>query len=178
MEELVVLVDEKNNVVGTAPKATVHTTDTPLHRAFSVFLFNPHGEFLVTRRAVSKKTFPGVWTNSFCGHVLPEEKVENAAMRRLRHELGISHMHIESVHPYRYRFADLNGIVENEICPILIATTEELVIKPSKSEVMTWKWVPWNEFFTDIQMNPDIYSPWSREEALIVAKNMHLLKQV
>ncbi len=34
MEELVVLVDEENNVLGTMPKAETHQARTPLHRAF------------------------------------------------------------------------------------------------------------------------------------------------
>lgn len=38
--ELVVLVDEENNIIGTMPKSEVHSANTPLHRAFSVFLFN------------------------------------------------------------------------------------------------------------------------------------------
>ena len=72
-EELVVLVDNNNNPIGTAEKDTVHTTDTPLHRAFSLFIFNSHNQVLLTKRASSKKTFPGVWTNTVCGHLAPEE---------------------------------------------------------------------------------------------------------
>jgi isopentenyl-diphosphate delta-isomerase len=59
-EELVVLVDEDGTVVGTAPKATVHTVDTPRHLAFSCHVTNAAGEILITRRALSKKTWPGV----------------------------------------------------------------------------------------------------------------------
>lgn len=47
MEELVVLIDEDNNEIGTAPKATIHRKKTPLHRAFSCFLFNKKGELLI-----------------------------------------------------------------------------------------------------------------------------------
>lgn len=40
IEELVVLVDEHNNEIGTMPKLAAHSANTPLHRAFSIFLFN------------------------------------------------------------------------------------------------------------------------------------------
>ena len=54
-EELVVLIDEQNNEIGVAQKDTVHTKDTPLHRAFSLFIFNSKNELLITKRAEIKK---------------------------------------------------------------------------------------------------------------------------
>lgn len=165
--ELVVLVDEKNNPVGTADKDTVHTRNTPLHRAFSLFLFNSKKQLLVTRRAETKKTFPGVWTNTVCGHVSPGETTTDAAKRRLREELGISGVDIKEVAPYRYRFADKNGIVEHEICPILVGHTS-VEPKPDHQEVADFKWMPWQEFLVEIQSTPDKYSPWCIEESQIL----------
>jgi isopentenyl-diphosphate delta-isomerase type 1 len=170
MEELVVLVDENNNPVGTAPKATVHTTDTPLHRAFSLFLFNSQKQLLLTKRAETKKTFAGVWTNTVCGHLAPNETPIESAKRRLEQELGMKNDEVRGLTeaaPYRYRFSDKNGIVENEICPILIGHTDSDPI-PSPSEVDDWKWMDWEDFLQEISANADIYSPWSREEALIL----------
>lgn len=37
-----------------------------LHRAFSVFLFDKKGRVLMQRRADSKHTFAGYWTNTCC----------------------------------------------------------------------------------------------------------------
>lgn len=174
MEELVVLVDDQDNVLGTVPKATVHTTHTPLHRGFSVFLFNSQKKVLVTQRAFAKKTFPGVFTNSFCGHPAIGESVEEAAQRRVFDELGIHTINILGTMPYRYMFADNHGIVENEICPVMIATTTE---EPQKngSEVESLSWVTWDEFYTDIKSNPDKYSPWSREEVELVKEKLSVL---
>jgi len=165
--ELVVLVDDDNNPIGTADKNTVHTQSTPLHRAFSLFVFNSKKQLLLTKRAENKKTFPGVWTNTVCGHLAPDESAINAAKRRLKEELGITGADVKEVAPYRYRFTDKNGIVENEICPILIGYYDGDPA-PRESEVDDWKWMDWREFLEEIKSNPDPYSPWSREEALIL----------
>lgn len=167
--EYVVLVDEKNNPIGTQPKIDVHTTTTPLHRGFSLFLFNNQKQLLLTRRAHTKKTFPGVWTNSVCGHPAPDEEVVEAAKRRLKDELGIDGIEIKEISPYRYRFSDIHGIIENEICPILVATSE---VKPkiNSKEVADWKWIGWKEFLQEIAQNPKTYSPWCIEEAAIIDK--------
>lgn len=187
MSELVVLVDEQNNQIGTTLKESVHTTNTPLHRGFSLFLFNSKGELLLTKRSAKKKTFPGVWTNTVCGHPGPGEQAADAARRRLKDELGIelvfkrlnpesvqgltlkefSEEVIQEAAPYRYRFADANGIVENEICPILVAYAEA-VPQPNPDEIDAWKWIAWEAFLEDIKKNPHIYSPWSIEEARIL----------
>lgn len=170
MDELVVLVDEQNNVLGTKPKDEVHTTDTPLHRGFSLFLFNSKHEVLVTRRAATKKTFPGVWTNTVCGHPAPGESAVAAAKRRLKVELGVEGSGLkvfEGLTPYRYRFADANGIVENEICPILVAYSDATP-HPNAQEVDDWKWVKWENFLEEIKRRPDQYSPWCKEESDIL----------
>jgi isopentenyl-diphosphate delta-isomerase len=56
--ESVVLVDEAGYATGTAAKSAVHHARTPLHLAFSCYLFNETGQFLLTRRATSKLTWP------------------------------------------------------------------------------------------------------------------------
>ena len=168
MSELIVLVDDQNRQIGIVDKESVHTSNTLLHRGVSLFLFNSKKELLMTKRAQHKKTFPEVWTNTVCGHPGPNEEITQAAKRRLKQELGITVFDVTIIDPnYRYRFTDRNGIVENEICPILI-TKSDAYPQPNPEETEDWQWLPWVTFLIEVKDNPDKYSPWSIEEALIV----------
>ncbi len=139
-DDLVVLLDDKADPRGTMPKADVHGADTPLHLAFSVYIFDAADRVLVTRRALSKLTWPGVWTNACCGHVRPGETPAEAAIRRLREELGLSVHSLDLVLPdFAYRATSLEGIVENEICPVFVARADEDPVA-DPDEVVQWAW--------------------------------------
>lgn len=122
IQEHVILVNDQGEVIGTQEKYAAHTSHTPLHLAFSTWLFNDQGECLVTRRALSKKAWPGVWTNSVCGHPQTGESTEHALIRRCRYEIGAEIAHLTPVAvDFRYCETDPSGIVENEICPVFAA---------------------------------------------------------
>lgn len=176
MEEIVVLVDKKNKPIGTAPKSEVHTANTPLHRGFSVFLFNSRGELLLQQRSKKKKTFPLVWSNTCCGHPGVGETPIEAAKRRLKSELGIEVEKIYVVLPdYQYK-AEMDGIVENEICPVIIVFSDNLP-KPNPDEVENTRWIPWSKFLKESKETHSKYSSWSTEEALLLT-NSSIFKQL
>lgn len=157
--ELVVLLDESGRPRGTAPKSTVHDDRTPLHLAFSCHLIRD-GRVLVTRRALGKRTFAGVWTNAFCGHPAPGEAIEDAVLRRAERELGVLPSDLELVLPdFRYRATDASGIVENEVCPVYLARIDRDP-DPAPDEVGGWAWVDPAALRTAVAATPFAFSPW------------------
>ncbi|NPD06868.1 isopentenyl-diphosphate Delta-isomerase [Nocardioides sp. zg-1308] len=161
--ELVVLLDEDGGAVGTADKSQVHHAGTPLHLAFSCYLFDEAGNVLVTQRALAKRTFPGVWTNSCCGHPAPGESLPDAVRRRVQQELGTGVRDLTLVLP-RFRYtAEQEGVVENEMCPVFVAVADGPVTRdPDEVEATTWE--PWPEFRAAVLDGSRTVSAWCREQ--------------
>lgn len=168
-EDLVVLLDDDGAAVGTIPRAIVHTDQTPLHQAFSSHLFDEDGQVLITRRALTKIAWPGVWTNSCCGHPRPGESLMAAATRRVREELSLTAQDLKIVLPsYRYRAIDVSGIVENEICPVLLGRVKRADLKPDPGEVCDIAWLPWSDAVEVARRTPQLLSPWAAEQFLLL----------
>lgn len=164
-KELIVLCDEEGNPTGTAEKLSSHHATTPLHRAFSCYVFDDLGRFLITQRARSKKVWPGVWTNSVCGHPAPEENITDAIKRRLAYELGMKAKDFEVLLPtYRYATPPYNGIIENEYCPVYLARAITAP-KPNPEEVEAFKWMSWYEYAKELELDSeDAYSWWCKDQ--------------
>lgn len=167
--DLVVLLDRVGRAVGTQPRATVHHADTPLHLAFSCYAVDPDQRLLVTRRAVDKATFPGLWTNTVCGHPAPGESLPQAVRRRAADELGLTVQELRLLLPrYTYR-AEMAGIVEHEWCPVLLAPVRgDVMCTPSAAEVEDFAWVPWSEMIELAQDPPPQWSPWAMEQVRLL----------
>lgn len=173
-DEHIVLVDKDNKVLGTAPKLKSHNQNTPLHRAFSLFLFNSEGELLLQQRSSKKKTWPLVWSNSVCGHPALNESNVDAVKRRLKFELGMDLDNIHEILPdFSYR-AQKDGIVENEICPVFVGFSDKTP-NPNKDEVENVRWIKWQDFLKDLKQKPGTYSVWCEKEAKLLEKNEKFL---
>ena len=149
------------------PKALVHTASTPLHRGFSVFLFDEGGRLLLQQRSRSKKTWPLAWSNSCCGHPGLDEPDEDAARRRVRFELGAEAMDVRLFLPYRYQCVK-DGVMENEICPVLVGRIDADDVHADADEVEDVRWVSWEGFLAEFGSDPGKFSPWCQEEARLL----------
>ncbi|WP_026777450.1 isopentenyl-diphosphate Delta-isomerase [Polaribacter sp. Hel_I_88] len=157
MEELVVLVDEKNNQIGLMPKMEAHEKAV-LHRAFSVFVFNKKGELMVQQRAACKYHSPLLWTNTCCSHQREGESNVEAGRRRLQEEMGFT-TDLKEVFSFIYKAPFDNGLTEHEFDFVLVGNFED---KPNinKEEVEAYKWMSLQDVKKDIENNPEIYTEW------------------
>lgn len=94
--EIFDVVDDDDNVTGTATRAEVHANGWK-HRAVHVFVFNKRGDLLLQRRSLLKDAHPGVWDSSVSGHLDSGEGYEAAAVRELEEEMGISGTGVEEI---------------------------------------------------------------------------------
>ena len=167
---LVVLLAEDGRPCGAARKDEVHTSDTPLHLAFSCWVFDDDGRVLVTRRSPAKLTWPGVWTNSFCGHPEPGEDLTDAVHRRAWDELGARLADVRSVLPeFRYRAVSVSGIVENEVCPVYTAQLAS-ALDPHPDEVADVRWMTLDDLRERTAAEPGPYSPWMLDQLAQLAQ--------
>lgn len=173
-DELVVMLAADGSSIGSAPKREVHHGSTALHLGFSAYLFDADGRFVVTRRAAHKPTFPDVWTNSCCGHPAPGEALVDAVRRRARNELGLSPNEIDGIRlvlaDFAYR-ADMNGVVENERCPVLVARLRPgALVVPDPTEVGGLELADWTRFASDVRDGRRVVSPWCTEQLAALAR--------
>ena len=161
-DEPLILVDSEDNVRGYRPKTECHEGGGMLHRAFSIFLFNGHGQVLLQQRSGLKQLWPGYWSNSCCSHPRRGEAMADAAVRRLHEELAIR---TELTFLYRFEYQARFGAVgaEHELCSVYAARSDAPV-SVNVNEITQWAFVAPETLDRDLADNPQRYTPWLKLE--------------
>ena len=102
-EEVFDLVDEQDRIIGRAARHEVHGNPDLIHRVAHVLVFNSKGELFLQKRSRDKDVQPGKWDTSVGGHVDAGESYDEAALREMREELGISEVSVEFLYTYMHR---------------------------------------------------------------------------
>lgn len=157
MTDNVILVDERDNELGSMEKMEAHRAGV-LHRAFSVLLFNSNGEVLLQQRAANKYHSAGLWTNTCCSHPKPSEKMENAVRRRLMEEMGVD-AQPEFAYKFLYKVALDNNLVEHELDHVYVGKFNGMP-EINAAEVASWKFERVSSIREDMKRNPDAYTHW------------------
>ncbi len=161
-EDLLILVDENDRETGTLPKTAGHLGAGTLHRAFSVFLFNPAGEVLIQQRAAGKMLWPGYWSNSCCSHPRPGEATDEAGRRRVREELSVE---CRLSFLYKFHYQAPFGAVgsEHELCHVY-AGYPRGILRADPAEIAAHRWLSPAALTTEIAADPARFSPWMQLE--------------
>lgn len=161
-DEPLICVDGTDEVVGHHSKTICHDGDGILHRALSVFLFDGRGRVLLQQRSDKKRLWPLWWANSCCSHPRKSERIDAAAVRRLREELGVT-APLTFTHRFEYhaRFADVGS--EHELCHVFVAKSDaEIIAHPDEIAATAW-WAP-AALDAALQDRSAPFTPWLRLE--------------
>ncbi|HEU4469671.1 MAG TPA: isopentenyl-diphosphate Delta-isomerase [Flavisolibacter sp.] len=158
-EQQVILVNERDEAIGTMEKMEAHRKGM-LHRAFSVFIFDGDGRMLLQQRAGSKYHGAFLWTNACCSHPFPGEAVEKAAGRRLAEELGFQ-TPVQEIFSFTYRAEVENGLVEHEFDHVF-AGQYEGEIRPEPAEVADCAYESMDDIRKRLEAEPARFTSWFR----------------
>jgi len=153
----VILVDVHDNVLGSMDKMEAHRKGI-LHRAFSILIFNSKGELLLQKRSRSKYHSGGLWTNACCSHPAPDESMDEATRKRLRHEMGID-LQPEYFYKFIYRCKLDKDLTEYELDHVFTGVFDGTP-NINMEEVEDWKYVSIQSLREDVYLHPDRYTIW------------------
>jgi isopentenyl-diphosphate delta-isomerase len=156
-QEILVLVDDNDNEIGTDTRENCHAGRGRRHRAYTALIFH-NGKLLLQQRSSKKLLWPGAWDVSFTSHVYPGESYQQAASRRAKEELGAKVGELADVHSFVY-FAPQGANAENEFCRVLVGDFDGK-ITPNSDEMAAVKWASVPEVAADMKVHPDSYTPW------------------
>lgn len=89
-QEMFPIVDEEGNILSAATRGECHSGSKLLHPVVHLHLFNSKGELYLQKRPQWKDIQPGKWDTAVGGHIDLGEHVEQALLREVREELGIT----------------------------------------------------------------------------------------
>jgi len=161
-DEKLIIVDPEDKILNYKSKIECHEGDGILHRAFSVFIFNSNRQLLIHQRSELKLLWPLFWTNSCCSHPRKGELYEEAVNRRVEEELGIR-TETKFLYKFQYhaRYKSIGS--ESELCSVYIGRYDGK-IHINKNEINDWKFIDLETLDSDIESNPEIFTPWFQME--------------
>jgi isopentenyl-diphosphate delta-isomerase len=116
---------------------------------------------LIQKRASTKKTWPGFWSNACCSHPRRGESLSVATPRRLQEELGFT-CPLQHIFTFRYEADYDHEFGESEVDHVFFGQYDG-PIKPNKDEIAEWKFMSVEELVRDIDDHPEGYTPWFKK---------------
>lgn len=146
MNDNVVVVNEKDEVIGTMSRAEAHKNGTP-HRIAVIYVENPKGEILVQVRMT------GRLDHSSAGHVDPGEEYIDTAKRELKEELGMKDIELNLV-GHGVSEENVSGVDGHRVHVMQIFSCVGGPGELQKEEVRDVYWANPKEVFKEMVENP------------------------
>ena len=127
MDEYIDIVSKEGIPTGkSALKSEIHSKGH-YHNTAHIWLYTTQSEILLAQRSAKKKICPLLWDVSVAGHVAAGERIEVAALRELKEEIGLdlSINKLRKIGVSECFQSYPNGLIDNEIHHTYIA---ELVV--------------------------------------------------
>ncbi len=132
--ELLLIVDKDDNEIGSEIRSIVHKKKL-FHRSIHVLIFNLEEKIYLQKRGLMKDESPGLWACSVSGHVDYGETYDEACIREIEEEVGIT---VTST-PKKIFKLDASDITGNEFSWVYaMITKEEPIPKPVEIEIGQW----------------------------------------
>lgn len=156
--ELLDVVDENDNVIGRDTRFDIHRSES-WHRGIHVILFNNKGEMLLQMRGPGQDKYPNTYDLAVSEHVQSGETYEQAAMRGLREELGISGAEPKRIVHFRMNYGDP---YDNTVA-VLFRLEYDGEMEMDRKEVASIGFFPVNKIKKMLADNPGKFTYWGRE---------------
>ena len=154
--ELFDIVDEDDNVIGTARRSECHGNPWLVHRAVHVLVVNGNGDMLLQKRSLHKDIQPGKWDTSVGGHLEPGEAYRDAALREMGEELGLEGLPLT----YLYRSKIRNAIEAENIATFLTRHDGPVALNPREIDEVRF----WSAQEIDAAIGTGVFTPNFEEE--------------
>lgn len=113
---------------------------------------------LLQKRAEDKYHSPGLWSNACCSHPKEGISLEDAALVRLKEEMGIQ-TELDYAFSFLYKEEVGNGMIEHEFDHVFLGIFNDDP-EPDSSEVSDWKYISLDELESDLEKSPESYTAW------------------
>ncbi|HJO95650.1 MAG TPA: NUDIX domain-containing protein [Victivallales bacterium] len=137
MPEYFEIYNEKNAPLGLAKRNICHGNPKLCHKTVHLIIFNNRGEILLQKRSLNKDIQPGKWDTAVGGHINPGENIEEAVIREMNEELGIS---LEKPLIFLFELKERNSIESENISVFSTFYNGNFAIQEEElDEVKFWK---------------------------------------
>lgn len=104
-EEWFPVVTPEGETIGKATRTECHSGSKLLHPVVHLHVFNIYGDLFLQKRPMHKDIQPGKWDTAVGGHVDFGETIEEALLREVKEELGITNFIPEKLGCYVFESA-------------------------------------------------------------------------